>query len=69
MLKKIWWCLFPPGNVCAFYLAGSMRMRMLVGTEMAFKMAKNNFKSCSKEEQDFILWRDPIFKKLFEEEK
>lgn len=69
LFKKLWWCCFPPSDVTVFYLSGSFRMRTIVGTKMAMELAKLNFLRCSKEEQDFIVWRDPIFKVLLEDNK
>lgn len=54
-----WWIMFIPVNVKVFYRAGCFDKDTFAGIWPASQTA---FDRCSPLEQEFILWRDPVFK-------
>lgn len=62
MIKNLLWCLFVPVNVKVFYRAGQLEIRSYAG----FTIAQKAFDLCTKREQEFIIWRDPVFKEFLD---
>lgn len=62
MIRNLWWCLFQPVNVRVFYRAGCFDSENNRPT--GWSVSQVAFDRCSKREQEFIIWRDPIFKEF-----
>ena len=62
MILNFWWTLNPPVNVRVFYRCGAFENDVLIQTSCMSRLAsKAAFDRCTKREQEFVVWRDPVF--------
>ncbi len=63
MIRNWFWSVFVPYKVKRFYYAGGIENDYLrAGTPIGRGRSQSMFNLCTKREQAFIVWRDPIFK-------